>query len=774
MANNANVGTAYITILPSMKGAQASIASSLVPAAQASGKKAGASAGAGMAAGMKSAAGKVGKAAALGFAAAGVAAAAFVKTSVDKGKEFDSAMSQVAATMGKPVSAINNLRDYAMEMGAKTAFSATQAAEALNYMALAGYDADTSMKMLPNVLNLAAAGNMELAAASDMVTDAQSALGLNIEQTTTMVDQMAKASSTTNTSVEQLGSAMLTVGGTAKMMKGGTAEVAQVLGLLADNGIKGAEGGTALRNILLSLSSPTDKAATQLKALGVEVFDAQGHMRSMKDIIGDLDTAMAGMTDEEKTQAIATIFNKRDLKSVNALLGTNAQRWDEVGNAIENSSGAAQKMADTQLDNLEGDITLLKSAFEGLQITVSDAVTPALRGLVQGVTAGISKVTEVMNSDTFKAFGEVLSSIFEGAGQTISPFLKQIGDGIANFAKQLVTAMQSPAFKQFTTSFAQGFSSLLSVLAPILSTIVDWIWRLLQSLAPVLPVLGQVVSQIGGALFNALRPIGEILLDLGNVIISILGPALQVLLPIIANIMTVFINLWGVIFRIVAGIKDFIVITFNAIKTVIATIMNAIAGIVRNVWGVITNIIRGAANVIKGIINGIKSIVGVVKNIFNSVKNAITGPIDAAKNFISGIVEKIKGFFHFEISLPHIKLPHINFDLIEIPVLGWIPDPTTFSIDWYATGGVFNKPTLAGVGEAGTEILSPEPMLRQIVAEESGNDRAMGEVIELLRALLAKDESVYLDGRELVNSTVGYMDKALGGRSARSARGVAV
>lgn len=144
---------------------------------------------------------------------------AFAGSSVNAGKDFDSAMSQVAATMGKTVDEIENLRDFAKQMGSTTAFSATQSAEALNYMALAGYDAETSMSMLPNVLNLASAGGMDLARASDMVTDAQSALGLTLQQTTEMVDIMAKTSSSTNTSVEQLGDAFLTVGGLAKIFR---------------------------------------------------------------------------------------------------------------------------------------------------------------------------------------------------------------------------------------------------------------------------------------------------------------------------------------------------------------------------------------------------------------------------------------------------------------------------------------------------------------------------------------------------------------------------
>lgn len=346
--------------------------------------------------------------------------AAVGAASLKVGMDFDKAMSQVAATMGKTVDEISDLRDFAQEMGATTAFSATQAAEGLNYMALAGYSAEESMKMLPTVLNLAAAGNMELATASDMVTDAQSALGLTTKETVDLVDQMAKASSTTNTSVSQLGEAMLTIGGTAKMMKGGTKELSQVLGLLADNGIKGAEGGTALRNILLALSAPTSKAATEMNKLGLDVFDANGNMRSMEDIIGDLNAALSGMTDEEKTQAISAIFNKRDLKSVNALLGTSAERWNEVGNAVANAGGAASQMAETQLDNMAGSLTLLKSALEGAGIAISDVLAPVVRKIAEFITALVTKFNEL--SPTAQKVIVVIGAIVAAIGPLVLIF----------------------------------------------------------------------------------------------------------------------------------------------------------------------------------------------------------------------------------------------------------------------------------------------------------------------------------------------------------------
>lgn len=344
-------------------------------------------------------------------AAAAVTAAliAIGKKAVETGAEFDESMSGVAATMGYSVEELNTegseaqqtmqkLRDTALALGKSTSKSANEASQALNYMALAGYDAETAISMLPKVLDLSSAAEIDLAKASDMVTDAQSALGLSIEDTETLINQMAKTASKSNTSVEQLGEGILTIGATAKDIKGGTQELTQVLGLLADNGIKGAEGGTKLRNILLKLEAPTQKAADKLEELGVSAYDSNGKLRSMQDIFTDLNAAMEGMTEQDKSLAKATIFNARDLGAVNALLNTTSDRWNELGAAIGDSVGAAHDMAEVKLDNLAGDITLFKSAVEGAQITVSDRLTPALRDMVQFGTEAVGKLADGFGS----------------------------------------------------------------------------------------------------------------------------------------------------------------------------------------------------------------------------------------------------------------------------------------------------------------------------------------------------------------------------------------
>lgn len=344
---------------------------------------------------------------------AGRYAAGFVADSVKTGQDFDVAMSQVAATMGKTVDEIGDLREFAREMGASTKYSATESAEALNYMALAGYDAETSMAMLPNVMNLASAGCFELQRASDMVTDTQTAFGISIERTTQLVDEMAKAASTGNTSVEQLGDAFLTVGGLAQELNGGFVTLedgtkAEVDGIqeleialtaMANCSIKGSEAGTHMRNMLLKLASPTAEGAEAFQNLGVKVFDAQGKMRSLKDIFGDLNTSLGKLTQQEKLQAISEIFNTRDTASSVALLDAIGQDWDHIGESILNAQGAAEQMAETQLDNLAGDITTFKSALEETKITISDMVSPALRDFVQTGTHQLRVLTQAVSGE---------------------------------------------------------------------------------------------------------------------------------------------------------------------------------------------------------------------------------------------------------------------------------------------------------------------------------------------------------------------------------------
>lgn len=362
---------------------------------------------------------------------------------VEVGSEFESSMSQVAATMGITASEIaegsksyQTLEKAAKDCGASTKYSASQAGEALNYLALAGYDANKAAATLPKVLDLAAAGGMDLAKASDLVTDSMAAMGLETKDLDKYIDEMAKTSQKSNTSVEQLGEATLVVAGTATLTGQSLETMNTELGILANNGIKSAEGGTHLRNVLLSLAAPTDNAAVALKELGVKTEDtATGGMRDLNDIMVDMNEAMKDMGDVEKTNIINKIFNKTDIAAVNALLKGTGEEFDDLKTEIENSKGAAQDMADTMNDNLKGQVTILQSALEGLGITAYDVFDEEMKTSVAGATNAVNRLNKEMTNGSLRVSMDKLSKslahVVDGAVELGEKALPGMIEGLA-------------------------------------------------------------------------------------------------------------------------------------------------------------------------------------------------------------------------------------------------------------------------------------------------------------------------------------------------------
>ena len=517
------IASAYVQIIPSMEGVESTLEQELSGVSDSAGNSAGSKFGSSFSKGVAT----VGKVGAAALAATTTAVVSFGASAVNAGADFDSAMSQVAATMGYTTDELSDgssqaaqniatLRDFAQEMGSTTAFSATEAAEALNYMALAGYDTETSMSMLPTVLDLASSGAMDLATASDMVTDVSSALGLSIDETTTMVDQMAAAASSSNTSVSQLGDALLTIGATASNVSGGTQELSTVLGVLADNGIKGTEGGTHLRNMLLSLQDAAEDGSVSFGDFSVDVYDAEGNMRSMIDIVGDMQTGLDGMSQEAKDAAISGVFNKTDLASVNALLNTSTERFDELGAAISDSSGAASAMAEVQLDNLSGDITLFQSALEGAKIAVSDELTPTLREFVSFGSEGLSELTASFQSDGLMGAADTFGTLLAELVTKVTTMLPTLISAGASLLEALISGLISnlpliaSTALDIIISLANGISSNISSLIPTITSVVIQITSSLISHLPDLISAGlSIFSGIVDGLIEAIPMIIE-------------------------------------------------------------------------------------------------------------------------------------------------------------------------------------------------------------------------------------------------------------------------
>ena len=350
----------------------------------------------------------------LGKTIAGVVSAGAIlklgKDAINTGMNFDSAMSQVAATMGLTQDEINStdgvfqkLRTTALDMGSSTKFSASEAAEGLNYLAMSGMDADTMMKALPITLQMAGASGIDLATTCDKLTNIMSSLGLASKDSATYMNNMgtvtdvfALTSTKANTDVMGLYESISQVGATARVMQNPLSELSIATGILADNDIQASEAGTILRNLLLSLTAPTDSAKKAMDELGFSAFDTNGELRPMQDILQELNEKFSQMTTEEKMNIMNKIFNKTDLKGINALLGESGDRWDELEIAIDNCEGSAEQMYKTQNDNLKGSLTELSSAVEGLKIAISDKLTPAIRPVVEVITKFAQEITKVI------------------------------------------------------------------------------------------------------------------------------------------------------------------------------------------------------------------------------------------------------------------------------------------------------------------------------------------------------------------------------------------
>ena len=618
--------------------------------------------------------------------------ARFTKGSVVETMSFDKAMSQVAATMGTTIDQIENLEQFARKMGSETAYSATEAAEALNYMALAGYDANTSMRMLPNVLNLAAAGNFDLASASDMVTDAQSALGLTLAETEKMVDQMAVTSSKTNTSVAQLGEAFLTVGGTAKDLKGGTQELSAVLGVLADNGIKGAEGGTALRNMLLSLQGKSSKAAKELKSLGISAYDTAGNLRALPEIFADFNKAFEGSTTQERASAFMRIFNARDLKSVNALLGTTSDRWQEIYTAIGDSDGAAKQMAETQLDNLAGDITKFKSALGEAKITLSDVFEPALRKFVQNGTGIVQNLTEA-----FKQGG--LSGAIEEAGRMFNNFITELQNSDDTRLQGLGNALGT--IRDIYSWIKDNWQAVSTGIAAIVAAFaVTKIASFVSALHPVTLILSGIALAATWVISNW-EGIKEDWNQLWTSLGDMVSTAWENVKLFFTNIIGQISEAWGTVSgwfeeNVTKPVSGFFTGLFDSIKQIWDGTKSAIS----NAWAVIagwfettvTTPISGffdsAFGAIKQIWDGIKEKISQAwSTISGWVQENVTGPLntlfEGVKSVIDGIISALETIFGMGDKTINVNVKYNNSgDPLGVGAKNDKEVPETIPFDW--------------------------------------------------------------------------------------------
>ena len=636
-------------------------------------------------------------------AVAGLGTAA-VKTTAD----FDTSMSQVQATMGitkdamselngESVNTVEALRDLAKQMGSETAFSASECADAMNYLALAGYDTQEIYDTLPTVLNLAAAGGIDLASASDMVTDAMSALGMETREADTMVDQMSKTASTTNTSVAQLGEAILTIGATAKTVKGGTAELNTALGILANNGIKGAEGGTHLRNVILALQSPTDKAAACMESLGVEVYDSEGNMRSLNDILGDLNTSMDGMTSAEKQNIISSIFNKTDLAAVNSLLSNTGDSWDSLQQSITESGGAAQQMADTQLDNLSGQITILKSALEGLAISFGEILMPKIRAAAKKIQEFVDKLNGMNDEqkETVLKIAAVVAAIgpmlilFGKVTSTVGTAMKGFSGLTKGIAKLGVKIAGSSG------SITGLGSALGAVAGPVLAVV-----AVIGTLAAAFATLWKTNDEFRENIIGTWNQIKETISGFCQGIVdrlNSLGFEFESITEVLSAVWQGFCDLLAPVFE---GVFNHIAITLSTVLDVILGIVDVFISVFQGDWsgaweavkGIFTTMWEGLVSWFENILGTLKGVADVVlgwfgtswDEVWNAVSTTFTNIWNGITTFFSNTWETIKNVVSVGIQFIG-SLLEAAWDIITLPFqLIWENCGDTITSIWEA------------------------------------------------------------------------------------------
>lgn len=387
---------------------------------------------------------KLGNVAQAAMAKAGDAALGLVKDSINAGANFDAGMSNVAAISGATGKELDKLRAKAMEMGAKTKFSASEAADAFSYMAMAGWKTSDMLSGIEGIMNLAAASGEDLALTSDIVTDALTAFGLKASDSAHFADIMAAASSNANTNVALMGETFKYVAPVAGALGISAEDTAEAIGLLANAGIKGSQAGTSLRSILTRLATDAGASSKSLgalgiltKELGVQFYKSDGSVRDFSDIIDDARKAWKKLSKEDAATFAKKIAGQEGISAWLAMMEAAPEDLEKLRKSIEDCDGAAENMANTMNDNLKGDVTIFKSALESLQIVISDKLSPTLRKFVQFGTTALGKLKDAFTSGGFKkavdVFGNILSEIW-GKFKDYLPKLASAGWDLVKWA----------------------------------------------------------------------------------------------------------------------------------------------------------------------------------------------------------------------------------------------------------------------------------------------------------------------------------------------------
>lgn len=573
-----------------------------------------------------------------------------LKTATD----FEYAMSSVSAISGATGEEFNKLKEKAKEMGASTKFTATEAANAMYYMSLAGWKTEDMLNGLEGIMYLAAASGEDLATVSDIVTDGLTAMGYAASDSTKMADVFAKTVTNSNTDVAGLGEAMEYTGSIAGALKLDMEDVSLALGLMANSGVKASQAGTSLRAILQRLSTDTSGARTSLENMGVKIFDSTGKMRDFGDIIADLRIKFSNLSDEQKTNIAKTVAGTTAMSGFLAIVNSSDADFNKLRGNLENASGAAKNMADTMQNNVKGQMTLLKSQLEGIAIKLSEHVIPILRKLLTQVQKLLTWFSKL--SPTTQKIILVIAGFITILGPLLI-IIGKIGTGVS--ALITVFTKLGPAFS-LAGGFIKGFLALLTPTNLIIAAIVAGII-----------LLGKVIFENWDKIVEKTGYFAEKFISF-----------FQAVDDFIKNVFSIdFSESLGIIGdglnSVIANLENFC----NSFKLIFGGIIDFIKGVFTADWKLAW---EGVKNIFSGIFNLLYSIAV-------SPLNLIIGAINTLISGLNFFIEQLN-----KIQVPD-WVPKWGGKGINIPKIG--------KISYLAKGGELIKGT-AIVGEAGPELLS--------------------------------------------------------------------
>ena len=524
---------------------------------------------------------------------------AAVKTAAD----FDSAMSKVAAVSGATGSDFDSLRDKAREMGAKTKFSATEAADAMNYMAMAGWKTEDMLSGIEGVMYLAAASGEDLATTSDIVTDALTAFGLTAADSGHFADVLAAASSNANTNVSMMGETFKYCAPVAGALGFSVEDTAEAIGLMGNAGIKASQAGTSMRSIMTNLTGDVKLSGAAIGDVTIATTNADGSMRSLSAILADCRGAFAGMTEAEKANNAEALVGKNAMSGFLALMNAAPEDIEKVSGAVNNCKDAAKNMADTMQDNLEGQLTILKSQLQELAISFGDLLMPAVRSIV----SGLQGMVDVLNAmpDGVKRVIMIVALLAAALGPVliiIGKTLSAIGT-IMTWAPKLAGAISAVkgAFAALSaTMMANPIAIVIAAIAALVAAFI-YLWntneefrqfwiRLWNEIKEVAVQVWTAVSQFLVSAWNGIR----------NTAVAVWNGIRDFFSGLWAGIKTLFTT-------VVTAISTFLVGAWNGIRATVMAVWNAISAFLGSVWNGIRSCIGAVASAVTDVANTIRS-----------------------------------------------------------------------------------------------------------------------------------------------------------------------